>query len=90
MTEQLLARERRDDLGDHAEGRQDHDVNLGMPEEPEDVLEHDGVATAGCEEETRAEELVGEQHGYGAGQHGHDRDQEISRDQPGEAGANLG
>ena len=51
VAEQRLARERRDDLRDDAERRQDHDVDLGMAEEPEDVLEHHRVAAAGGVEE---------------------------------------
>jgi len=38
VAEQLLARERGHDLAHDAEGRQDHDVDLGVTEEPEDVL----------------------------------------------------
>ena len=38
VAEQHLAREDRDDLGDHAEDRQDQDVDLRMAEEPEQVL----------------------------------------------------
>ena len=51
VAEQRLARERRDDLRDDAERRQDHDVDLGVAEEPEDVLEHHRVAAAGRVEE---------------------------------------
>jgi hypothetical protein len=39
--------EGRHDLADDAEGRQDHDVHLGVAEEPEDVLVHHRVAAAG-------------------------------------------
>ena len=44
--EQLLAREDRDDLGDDADRRQQHDVDLGVAEEPEQVLPEDRVAAA--------------------------------------------
>ena len=64
VAEQRLARERRDDLRDDAERRQDDDVDLGVSEEPEDVLEHHRVAAAGRREEARAEEVVGQQHGH--------------------------
>src|SRR3546814_10277625 len=40
IAEDRLAREGRDDMADDAEARQDHDVDLGMPEEPERSEEH--------------------------------------------------
>ena len=82
VAEQRLARERRDDLRDDAEGRQDQDVHLGVPEEPEDVLEHHRVAAAGRGEERRAEEVIGEQHRHRAREHRHHRDQQVRGDQP--------
>ena len=54
-----------------------------MTEEPEDVLEQHGVATARRVEERRAEEFVGQQHGDRAGQHRHRGDQQECRDDPG-------
>src|SRR3546814_9529478 len=63
--------------------RQDHDVDLGMAEEPEDVLEHHRVTAAGGVEEAGGEILVGQQHGYRTGQHWHHRDQQERGDQPG-------
>ena len=36
--EELLAGEDRDDVGHDADGRQQHHVDLGVPEEPEEVL----------------------------------------------------
>src|SRR5205085_6163208 len=45
IAENRLAAEGRDDLADHAEARQDHDVHFWVPEEPEEVLiEHDVTA----------------------------------------------
>src|SRR5205823_13297645 len=44
VAEDRLAGEDGDDLGRHAEGREDHDIDLGMPEAPEDVLPHHDVA----------------------------------------------
>ena len=38
VAENHFARKDRHDLGNDAEGRQRHDVHLGMPEEPEQVL----------------------------------------------------
>ena len=81
--EQGFAREGRQDFRDDAEGRQNHDVHLGMAEEPEDVFEHHRVAAAGRIEETGLEEMIGQQHGDCAGQHRHHGDQQISGDQPG-------
>src|SRR3546814_3145368 len=66
IAEHRLARESRHDVADDAEGRQDHDVDLGVPEEPEQVLEQNRVAAAGRIEERSAEIAVGEQHGDGA------------------------
>ncbi len=43
VTEDRLAGEDRDDLGDDPEPRQDQDVDLGMPEEPEVVLPQERV-----------------------------------------------
>ena len=83
VAKQPLAGKRRDDGADDAEGRQNHDVHLGMPEEPENVLEHHRVTTARGGEETGGKVLVGQQHGHRAGQHGHDRDQQVGGDQPG-------
>ena len=51
--------EGRDDLADHPKGRQDHDVDLGVPEEPEEVHEQHRIAAAGRIEEGRAEIAVG-------------------------------
>ena len=51
VAEDRLAREDRDDLRDHPEDGQHHDVDLGVPEEPEHVLvEHDAPALRGDEE----------------------------------------
>nr|GEU28092.1 hypothetical protein [Tanacetum cinerariifolium] len=85
IAEQLLARERGQDLRDDAECRQDHDVHLGVAEEPEDVLVHHRVAAGGGVEEGRAEVAVGERHGDRAGQHRHHQDQQVGGDQPGPA-----
>ncbi|KAG1268205.1 hypothetical protein G6F65_013813 [Rhizopus arrhizus] len=85
VAEQRLAAEGRDDLADHAEGGQDHDVDLGVPEEPEDVLVHHRVTATGGIEKAGTEELVGQQHGHRAGQHRHHRDQQERGDQPGPA-----
>ncbi|KWT73912.1 hypothetical protein APY03_5763 [Variovorax sp. WDL1] len=45
------ARERRDHHRNHARGRQEDDVDLRMPEEPEQVLPQQRVAAAPCDEE---------------------------------------
>jgi len=68
VTEHRLARERRDDVADDAEARQDQDVHFRVPEEPEQVLVHDRVAAAGGVEEVRVEVSVREQHRDRAGQ----------------------
>ena len=58
VAEQRLAAEDRDDLGDDAEERQRDDVDLGMAEEPEQVLPQDRAAVGGVED-VRAEVPVG-------------------------------
>ena len=54
-----------------------------MPEEPENMLEHDRVTAAGRGKEGGPEKLVGQQHGHGTRQHGHHGDEQIGGDQPG-------
>ena len=76
IAEDRLAREGRDDLADDAEGRQNHDVDFGMAEEPEQVLEEDRVAAALGHKERGAEVAVGEQHGDGTGEHRHGEKQQ--------------
>ena len=74
VPEQRLAAEHRDDLGDDAEERQRHDVDLGMAEEPEQVLPQQRVAALGRIEEVRVDEPVHRQHraGHHDGRHGED------------------
>ena len=55
VAEQHLAREDRDDLGNHAEDRQDQDVDLGVAEEPEQVLPELGRAAVLRVEEMRSQ-----------------------------------
>ena len=47
VAEERFAREDRDDLRDETEGRQDQDVDLGVPEDPEEVLPEHRVAAGG-------------------------------------------
>ena len=68
VAEDHLAREHRDDLGDEAEARHDQDVDLGMAEEPEEVLPEDGRATGLRVEEVRAQEAIEQQHDLGGRQ----------------------
>ena len=63
IAEHRLAAEGRDHLADHAEARQDHDVDLGVAEEPEQMLVEHRIAAARGVEEGRAEIAVGQQHG---------------------------
>jgi hypothetical protein len=63
IAEDRLLREGRDDVADDAEARQDQDVDFGVAEEPEQMLEQDRVAAAGRIEEGGAEVAVGQQHG---------------------------
>ena len=86
IAEDRLFREGRDDVADDAEGRQDHDVDFGVAEEPEQVLEQDRIAAAGRIEEGGAEVAVRQQHGDGAGQDGQRQQQQEAGDElrPGE------
>src|SRR5258708_4678248 len=62
VAEDYLAREYRDNFGGEREGRNDQYVNLGMPENPEEVLpEYCGAAGLGIEE-VRAEEAIEQEH----------------------------
>ena len=62
VAEDRLSREHRQDLGDDAEAGQHHDVDLGVAEEPEQVLPQQRRAAVGRVEEVRAEVPVGQQH----------------------------
>ena len=83
ITEQSLARESRYDCRNYAKRRQDHDIDLGMAKEPEHVLEHDRIAAASGIEKRGTEMTIGEHHRNRPGQYRHDRDQQVSSDQPG-------
>ena len=63
----------RDDLTDNAERGQDHNVNLGVTEEPENVLEQDRITATSCVEKT-FEVDVHQHHSNHTSQHGHHRD----------------
>ena len=67
VPEDRLPREHRDDVGDDAEERQRHDVDLGMAEEPEQVLVQHGRAAVRRIVEVPAEVPVDEQQRQGAG-----------------------
>ena len=55
VAEDVLAGEARDQLADHAHGRQDHDVDGGVGVEPEEVLEEHRVAAERRVEDADAE-----------------------------------
>ena len=65
VAEDRLAREHRQDVGGDAHGGQDQDVDLGVAEEPEQVLPEQRLAAARRDEEAGAERAVEEQHGHG-------------------------
>ena len=56
-------------LADDAKAREDHDVDFGVPEKPEEMLEEQGIATTGLVEKNGSEVAVGEKHRDGAGEH---------------------
>ena len=68
VAEQWLAAEHREDLAYHAHRRKDDDVDLGVAEEPEDVLPQDRVAADAGIEERAAVVAVDEQRDEARGQ----------------------
>ena len=58
VRERVLLRERRDDLGDHAHRRQDHDVDRGVRVEPEQVLEQHRVTAERRIEHPHVERVI--------------------------------
>ena len=60
IAEDRLFREGGDDLADDAEGRQDHDIDFRVAEEPEQMLVQQRIAATRRREEGRAEIAVGE------------------------------
>jgi hypothetical protein len=81
VTEHRFATERRDDLADHSEAWKDQDVNFGMPEEPEQMLVQNRVATIIAGEERRSEVAIGQQHRDRASQHRQCQQQQKHRHQ---------
>ena len=69
VAEHRLARERRHDLADHAEARQDENVNLRVSKEPEQMLVEERIAATLRREERGAEVAVCQQHRNGACEH---------------------
>ena len=82
VAKQRLARECRNNLRDDAKRRQDQDINLGVAKEPENMHEHGGVATTGRIKKRSTKMTICQQHGNGAGQHGHHGNHEIGGNQP--------
>ena len=68
VAEDRLAREGGEDVRRDAHGGQDQDVDLGVTEEPEQVLPEQRFAAAGRQEEVRAGHAVEEQHAEGRGE----------------------
>ena len=58
VSKQLLSREGRNNLRDNAESGQDHNVHFRVPEEPENMLEHNRVAATSSIKKARAKELI--------------------------------
>ena len=63
ITENRLLRERRDDVADNAEARQNHDVHLWMTEEPEQMLIQNRITATRGIKECRSEIAIRQQHG---------------------------
>src|SRR5699024_8520322 len=85
VAEERLTREDGEDLGDHAEEREREDVDLGVPEEPEQVLPQDGAPVAGVID-VPAELTVVEHPHRGGGEQGegHEDQHRGHEDVPGE------
>ncbi len=71
IAEYRLAAEGGDHLADNAKGRQDHDVDFGMTEEPEQVLVQERIAAALRIEEGGVEIAIGQEHGQCSREHRH-------------------
>ena len=81
VAEQRFAGERRDHLGEDAEGRQDEDIDLRVPPGPNQVDVHHGVAAEVRREEMEAEVAVEQQHREGRRQDREGRDDQQVRGQ---------
>ena len=83
VAEDRLAREDGQDLRGDAHGGQDQDVDLGVPEVPEQVLPQQRLAAARGQEPAGAQRAVEEQHGHRRGQHGQGEQQQDGGDEQG-------
>ncbi len=81
VPEDRLAGEDREDLGGDAHGGQDQDVDLRVPEVPEQVLPEQRLAAARRIEPVGAQGPVEQQHGHARGQHGQGQEQQDGRDE---------
>jgi len=81
VSEDGLAREDRDDLRRDAHRGQDHDVDLGMAEEPEQVLPQQRLAAARGQKEMRAAHAIEQQQRERRGQHRQREQQQDRRDE---------
>ena len=79
VAEDRLPREDGDDLGDDPHRGQDHHVDLGVPEEPEDVLVEQRVPALVRLEEVRAGLAVEQQHRQPGRERGQDDDRACRR-----------
>ena len=84
VAEDRLAGEHRDDLRNDAEGRQRHDVDLGVAEVPEQVLPQDRITAAADVEEMRPKVAVDEQHGLSRRQRWDSREYQPGEDRQAE------
>ena len=82
VSKERLTRKGWDDLRNNAKGRQNQDIDLGMPKKPEDMLEHNWVTTPGWIEKRRAKMTVCKKHGHGACQHRHRGNQQKGCNHP--------
>ena len=62
ISEHGAPRKRGDDLRDHSERRNENDVNLGMTEEPEQMLPEKCITALGRVEELSSNKSISTQH----------------------------
>ena len=83
IAKQMFAGKGRNNGRNDTEGGQNHYVHFGVAKEPEDVLEQHRITTTTGIEETGTKMDIHQHHGNCPGQYRHDRNQQVSGDQPG-------
>src|SRR6185437_13362143 len=79
ITKDRLAAECGNDVTDDAEARQNHDVQLGVTEKPEQMLIQHRISATFHREKRCSEITIGEKHGNGASEYRQRQQQQESR-----------